>query len=116
MGVIVFFAAFVIFYALLNSKPDEKISNLNQDASLVISQIASDEAVYKVVDANEINVSRLNQLKNTSYDELKRLLRVEGEFCIYLEDDGGFIVLINNSYGGIGSSNVNLSGVPCSQK
>lgn len=116
MGVIVFFAAFIMFYALLSSKPDEKVSNLKQDASEVLKQIASDEAIYKVVDENEVNVSKLNQLKNISYDELKRALRIEGEFCIYLEDEGEKIVLINNSYGGIGSPNINLSGIPCSQK
>lgn len=101
---------------LLGSKPETKINDLKQDASVVVKQILADETSYRIVDKNEINVSRLNQLKNITYDELKKMLRIEGDFCIYIEDEQGQIVLINNSYRGIGSPNISLSGVPCSQK
>ena len=116
LGVIIFFVAFVIFYILIDSKPDEKVSNLKRDASLVLKQIASNENIYKIVDGNELNISRLGQLKNTDYENLKRYLRINGDFCIYIEDEHGNLILINNSYRGIGSQNINLSGVPCSQK
>ena len=106
----------MIFYFLLSSKPDTKVSRLKQDAGAVVEQIASDEAIYKIVDGYELNASKLGQLKNITYEELKKVLRVEGDFCIYLEDEKGNIVLINNSYMGIGSPNINLNGVPCSQK
>ena len=109
-------AAFFVFYALLNSNPAEKASNLKKEASTVIKQVASEENSLRIVDNNVVNISKLNQLKNMSYDELKRILRIEGDFCIYLEDDKGNIVIINNSYKGIGSPNINLSGTPCSQK
>jgi len=116
LGVIVFITAFFIFYSLLNANPSSKTSNLKEDASLVIKQIASDEAPLRIIDGNEINVSRLNELKNLSYEELKRRLRIEGDFCIYLENDKGDLVLINSSYKGVGSPDINLSGTPCSQK
>lgn len=106
----------MIFYFLLSSKPDTKVSRLKQDAGAVVEQIASDEAIYKIVDGYELNASKLGQLKNITYEELKKMLRIEGDFCIYLEDEKGNIVLINNSYMGIGSPNINLNGVPCSQK
>jgi hypothetical protein len=116
LGVIVFTAAFFVFYALLNANPNAKAKNLQEDASSVIKQVASEEAPLRIVDNKEINISRLNELKNMSYEELKRKLRIEGEFCIYMEDEKGNLVLINNSYKGIGSPNINLSGTPCSQK
>src|SRR3989338_46406 len=116
LGVIIFFAAFMIFYFLLSSKPDTKVSRLKKDGGAVVEQIASDEAIYKIVDGYELNASKLGQLKNITYEELKKMLRIEGDFCIYLEDEKGNIVLINNSYMGIGSPNINLNGVPCSQK
>lgn len=116
LGIVVFMAAFFVFYALLNANPSAKASNLKDEASSVIRQVASEEAPFRVVDGDEVNVSRLNELKNLSYDELKRSLRVEGEFCIYFEDEKGNLVLINNSYRGIGSPDINLSGTPCSQK
>ena len=109
-------AAFFVFYALLNSNPAEKASGLKKDASTVIKQVASKENPVSIVDNNEVNVTKLNQLKSMSYDELKTIFRIGGDFCIYLEDEKGNIVLINNSYKGIGSPNINLSGTPCSQK
>ena len=116
LGVIVFIAAFFVFYSLLNSNPNAKAKNLQEEASLIIKQVGSEEAPLRIVDNREINVSRLNELKNISYDELKRRLRVEGDFCIYFEDEKGNLVIINNSYRGIGSPDINLSGAPCSQK
>ena len=116
LGVIIFMAAFFIFYTLLNANPNTKANNLKEEASIVIKQVTSEGSLIRVVDGNEINVSKLNELKNISYDELKRMLRIEGDFCIYMEDDKGNLVLINNSYRGIGASSINLSGSPCSQK
>jgi hypothetical protein len=116
LGVIIFIAAFFIFYALLGQNPSKKASSLKEEASTVIKQVASEEAPVSIIDNNVVNISKLNQLKNLSYDELKRRLRVEGDFCIYLEDEKGNLILINNSYKGIGSPDINLSGTPCSQK
>ncbi|MBI3034871.1 hypothetical protein HYY71_00980 [Candidatus Woesearchaeota archaeon] len=116
LGAIIFMGAFFIFYALLNANPNTKAGSLKEDASAVIGQIGSEEAPLRVVDQDEVNISRLSQLKNFSYDELKRSLRIEGDFCIYFEDEEGNIVLINNSFKGIGSSTINLSGTPCSQR
>lgn len=116
LGVVVFIAAFFVFYAILSSNPNTKASNLKEDASSVIRQLVSADSLPRIVDGNEINVSKLNELKNLSYEELKRSLRVEGDFCLYFEDDKGYVVLINNSYKGIGASIINISGTPCSQK
>ena len=116
LGVVVFIAAFFIFYFLLSPSPTSKAGSLKSDASSVIRQVASEEAAEGIVDGEEINVSKLNELKNLSYDELRRRLRVEGDFCIYFEDEQGNIVIINDSYKGIGSPNINISGTPCSQK
>lgn len=116
LGVIVFVAAFFIFYTLLNADQGAKSANLRQEASNIIRQITSKGGSLRVVDNNNANLSRLNALKNTSYSELKKSLRVESDFCIYFEDEKGNVVLIDNSYKGIGSQNINLSSTPCSQK
>lgn len=116
LGVIVFMAAFFIFYAVINSNPNAKVNGLKDDASSVISQIGSQDSQLGIVDSNEINESRLGSLKNLTYSELKRRFRTEGDFCIYFEDEKGNIILINNSYMGIGAPSINLSNTPCSQK
>ena len=116
LGVVIFIAAFFIFYSVLNANPNKKAINLKEEASTVIKQITSEDALLRVVDNNEINESRLDELKNLNYDDLKRKLRIEDDFCIYIENEKGYVVLINNSYRGIGSQTINLSGIPCSQK
>ena len=116
LGVIIFTAAFFVFYALLNANTNTKASNLKDEAYIVITQITSEDSIVRVVDGNEVNIDKLNELKNLSYDDLKRKFRVEGDFCIYLEDGKGNFVIINNSYKGIGAPSINLSGTPCSQK
>ena len=116
LGIIVFMAAFFIFYSLLNENPNTKAVNLKDDASVIIEQVGSGDALIRIIDNNEVNITKVNELKNLSYDELKRRLRIENDFCIYFEDQKGYIVIINNSYRGIGAPSINLSGVPCSQK
>jgi len=116
LGVIIFMIAFFIFYGFLGANSDTKVGALRREASTVSQEIASQETLLSIIDGNEVNVSKLNELKNLSYEELKRMFRIENDFCIYFEDDRGYLVLINNSYKGIGSSAINISGTPCSQK
>lgn len=116
LGVVIFIGAFFIFYALLNENSSTKASKLKEEATFVIKQAIVEGGAVVMVNNNEINVSKVNELKNLSYDELKRRLRIESDFCIYFEDEKGYIILINNSYKGVGASSINLSGTPCSQK
>jgi len=116
LGLLIFVGAFFIFYAVLNQNPNTKVKNLKEEASTVIKQVSSDSSQLRIVDGNEINLSRAGELKNLSYVELKNMLRIEGDFCVYIEDENGNVILINNSYRAIGSPDINVTGVPCSQK
>lgn len=116
LGVIVFIVAFFVFYALLNADSNTKAGSLKKEATIVIKQVGSGESLVRIIDNNEINETKAGALKNLNYDELKRELRIEGDFCIYLEDEQGNLVLINQSYKGIGAPNIDIGGAPCSQK
>ena len=115
IGVIVFLAVFIVFYGILNPQQGSKAKNLKNDATTVIQQVSSIDAPYKIVEKEEINESRFVELKNLTYDEIKRNLRVDGDFCIFIEDNKCNIVLLNNTYIGIGSSIINVSDIPCNQ-
>lgn len=121
LGIIVFLTAFLIFYTMLNINQNTKVRDLKAEASNVVTQLGSEESSLSIVKDNQISTEKLNELKDIKYDELKRMLRTEGDFCIYLEDEKGNLILISKtkgkgSFGGIGAPNVYLSGVPCSQK
>ena len=116
LAVVIFIGTFFIFYLLLNENENKTAINLKDEASLVIKQTASQDSYLRIVDNEEINESRFVTLKNVDYDELKRRFRVDGDFCIYLEDANGNLVLVNKTYVGIGSTNIGLNDIPCSQK
>ncbi len=116
LGLLIFVGAFFIFYAVLYQNPNTEVKNLKEEASTVIKQVSADNSQLRIVDGNEINLSRAGELKNLSYEELKKMLRVENDVCIYIEDEDGNIILINDSYRAIGSPDINVTGVPCSQK
>ena len=116
LAVVIFMGAFFVFFIFINQNSNTKASDLQEDASIVIKQVATEHNSLNVVDNNEINITKMNELKNLSYDQLKEMLAIQGDFCIYIEDEQGHIVLINNSYKGIGTQKINISGTPCSQK
>ena len=113
IATVVFVGAFFLFYALLYTNTNTQAEDLQKDAALIIRQVATS---LKIIHNNEVNVSRLNEIKNLSYDELKTVLRTEGDFCIYFEDEKGNIILINNSYRAVGAPIINLSGIPCNSR
>lgn len=116
LATIIFIGAFFMFYLLLGTNTDSKAGNLKEEAYVVIKQITNEDSLVKVVEGNEVSVSKLNNLKNMDYDELKKRLKVTGDFCIYIEDEKGNLVVINNSFKGIGAPTIGLDGTPCSQK
>lgn len=115
LAVVLFMGAFFLFYAILGDDPATMAKNLKNDASLIIKQVSSEGLSSNILDRQQVNISKLNELKNLTYAELKSMLRVEGDFCIYLEDDKGYVVIVNNSYKGIGSPNINISNTPCDE-
>ena len=116
LAVVIFMGSFFLYYAIANSDPGSEIAGLKADANSVIKQVSNEGSALNIVSEQEINLSKIGELKNLNYDDLKSQLRVDGDFCIYIEDEKGNLVLINDSYRGIGSQNINISGVPCSQK
>ena len=115
LAVVLFMGAFFLFYSILSDDPAASAKNLKNDASLVIRQVSSEGLPVNILDRQQVNISKLNELKNLTYAELKSMLRVEGDFCIYMEDDKGYVVIVNNSYKGIGSPKINISNTPCNE-
>ena len=107
--------AFLVFYALLNQSSNSNVKVLQDQASIVIREIASEQAPLNIITNNQIDQNKLNELilMNQDYETLKRNLKVEGDFCIYFEDENGKIMIIANNVKGIGSPNILLLGTPC---
>ena len=101
-------------YTFFISGPsDATAEKLQQEAALVIKQVTTKNEELSIVYNNELNATKASYLKNLTYTELKRRLRIEGDFCIFIQDQEGNIISINNSYRGIGSPSIQIDGVPC---
>ncbi len=114
LAVAVFMIAFFLFYGFLNSSSDTKTSSLKDAASILSRQIASENTALGIIDNKEINASKASKLKSMGYEQIKEQLRIEDDFCIYVEDENGNLVLIDDSISGIGSPGISISGTSCS--
>jgi hypothetical protein len=116
LGFIIFMAAFFIAYSMIASNDDVKIDSLKKESLQIIKQVTSEDSTITLVSNNEIDPQKLDTLKDMDYTDLKRRLRADKDFCIYIEDDYGNIVPMNGNYLGIGSPDIDLAGTPCSQR
>ena len=113
LGVVVFFVALFIFYGVINASAPSKKDRLREDASLLSKLLTTDGSDVGIIVKNELNESKFISLKNVSYAELKSRVKIESDFCVYLEDDEGKVVPVNFTYRGLGSGTINVTGIPC---
>ena len=64
------------------------------------------------ITGTKIDDQKLGEALNLSYENMKQLLGIQSDFCIYFEDEKGNVVPIRNKMG-IGSPLVNFSGKSC---
>ena len=107
---VTFFVTFIsVSYVATNNDLRQTEIASDELSSRLLSQ--TDKA--SIVDSrNAINQSRLLELSDLTYAQLKELMGESGNFCIILEDERGEIIPINNKYG-IGSDEILVNGVAC---
>lgn len=117
LAVVIFIGAALFFYLILNNSQGTEINALQDDASKVINALVSDDSGIGIINGNEVNTTKLKDLLSEDYESIKQKLRIESEFCIFMEDgDGNIIYIDTNSEQnptGIGSEIINVSDVPC---
>ena len=113
LAVVIFLGTIFFFYIILNSSQGNKASELEDEASIVIQGVISEDSEFGITDGNEIDIDKLEELLGMDYSEIKTKLRVQNEFCIFFEDNDGNVIYINTDYTGIGSSEISVSDVPC---
>ena len=69
IGAVIFIGAFFVIYGLLNSNQTAKAGSLKEEALGVSKQVASEEAALSVINNNEVNDTKLNELKSLDYAE-----------------------------------------------
>lgn len=109
---LILIAVFVILKALV-APEDIQISkgDLSQDAEIVLDKLTNGK--ISLLRSDELIESEIENLDKMDYQEIKNLLGVKNDFCIYFEDISGNAVRIDNLNLGIGSNKISINGEPC---
>jgi len=113
IAIIIFIGTIFVFYSVIYSKQDNKVEDLQDEASIVLKNVVSEDSDVGIVDGTEVNETKLRQLLGEDYATIKERIRVESDFCIFLEDENGDIIYISPGQPGVGSNKIRISDVPC---
>ena len=105
LAFIIFIGTIFIFYSIISGKHVDKEEELREDASIVLGGLNITE-----------NISQIEELIYEAYPDLKKKLRTENDFCIFLEDEDGNIIYIRPDQPGIGSKKIMISDEPCGKE
>lgn len=93
--------------------PLKATTNLEQEAKSVLSTLTNGNAEISLVDSNGLIEEKIKNLDRMGYDEIKNILGIKNDFCIFFEDISGNLVKIGNINPGIGSNKIYINGDPC---
>jgi|TARA_B100001971_G_scaffold126941_1_gene116931 hypothetical protein len=100
-------ALFVIFKTSL---APPKAANLMQEAETVINILTNEKTEASLLTQNSLTEEKV---ENLDYDEIKNIIGVENDFCIFFEDINGNLVKIDDMDPGIGYDKIYINGKPC---
>ena len=113
--VIFILSAMVLFYLMGPAANNRRYENLQSEAQKLPGILSANQNLTIIfVQGTKVDEAKLGQALKLSYDNLKSLLGMESDFCIYFEDDKGNIVPAQNKIG-LGSPLVNFSGKACNE-
>lgn len=124
IATIIFISAITAFAVIISTNyTGNSLENIKSEAKLVPEQLlTSENTQVSILTNNVVDLNKVKELQELNYDELKSLLGVKGNFCLYFETADGQVINLSDLTGyngksvGIGSGVVNLSNnVPCTQ-
>ena len=115
LAMVIFVSIMIIFYVTITKNDQPQLKDLESEAG-GIKALLETNPDYSFMTDNTVNEARLNSFINetaANYQQVKQDLGVRGDFCIYLEDENGNLVLLQGNRTGIGSPDINITGQPC---
>jgi hypothetical protein len=105
---------FVFVHTVITYDEDVQVNgDLENDAIEVLNTITDEDMPISVLESNELVVEKMEQLHRIGYTDIKSLVGIKNDFCIFFEDVTGNIVAINGFKNGLGSSKIQVNGKPC---
>lgn len=122
IGVLIFMLALGIIYSLLAKGTGDESATLRIESEVIAERLTSSSGIAQQNQLQMEGLAAVAQSAEIDYDALREQLGVQGEFCIYLTDENGNLVYIqdpatNKKYPGVGSSNGDITltqwDIPC---
>ena len=88
-------------------------ANLEKEAKVVLNVLANKDGKVSLVDSNGLVEEKIESLSDMGYEEIKSILGIKNDFCIFFEDVLGNIVKIDGIDSGIGSGKIYINNEPC---
>ena len=114
IALVIFIGTIFVFYSIFSGSEETKTAELEDEASIVLDNIASEDSEVRITDGVVVNETKLAELLGMEYSEIKKKIRVKNDFCFFLEDEDGNIIYIEAGKPGIGSDKIKISDEPCS--
>ena len=112
LAAVIFIGAIFVVYSFLQGNKGSNAKQLEQDANKVLDNIAAQDSPVGVVNGINIDEQKLQKLIDEPYPDLKDKIKVNSDFCIYLEGENGKTIYLSGKPG-IGSSKIKISDQPC---
>ena len=112
---IVLIVSFIaIFASVYSNKINDPINsnNANKVSDLGAEQIADmlfDGHAMSFVSSGVVNENKFKEIQEMNYEDLKSSLNAKNDFCIYIEDENGNVLLAK------GSSKLREEGIFCNE-
>ena len=88
-------------------------SELAKEAEIILDKLTNGNGEINLLNANELVEEKVIELHQMDYNNVKSMLGVKSDFCVYFEDISGNVITIDGISPGIGSNRIYVNGKPC---
>lgn len=96
MASVIFLAVFAAFYGVVTYivlEPEDSL--LAREGQQIATLLASETSPYSIMSGTQIDTVKLEKLSEKEYQELKAVLQVQNDFCVYIEDNNGNLIPVS---------------------
>ena len=100
-------------FVILKTAFTPQKAELRGEAEIVLSTLTDGNTKVSLTDSDELIEEKIKNLDQMDYDEIKNIIGVKNDFCIFFEDSSGNLVKIDGINPYIGSNKIYINGYPC---
>ena len=100
-------------FVILKTTFTPQKTELMGEAEIVLATLTGGNTKVSLIESDELIEEKIKNLDQMDYDEIKNIIGVQNDFCIFFEDSSGNLVKIDGINPYIGSNKIYINGYPC---